>query len=1156
MQRSPSKLSPSKAYATPSASPIPATPHKRRRTSSTPRPEIAEFQRGWGESERKWQAELNQIEEKYTRRPPQEEDLVDITTFEIVKDRGVLRAKLSGMPDVDDLDDEPVYETDEDEEEVDELDLLATLHARARSLAALNDASTAENERLLAQFLADEKRRKALCGEDEEDDDAEGKAEDSEQAEEDPSSESAASTPQPLESAENESDVDELDDWGEGEHNRVTVVLKAEEDQTDEAEQMYEVALSPTPMPPPPPSGSPKKKGTFQLATPPQSRTSSEEEALIVATSPPSPSKTRKSTVVPSPTPTPSVISLHTPSPEPSPTRELSPELGCSPKYSVRKEAPPPRLKKPERPQTLLSPVARRYSARKSSSTDGLPDLPVASVSPKYDRKGKGRLREPDDADTLYQDELEIPRPWRKANKLPARPVSPPIFEEGSSRSKAQSPRKRKRRSSSSSEGDDLLSSPTKPTSSRDVPRASDGTIPRTPRKVAGRSQSAAPPAPFPAFPFPSFPSGPQDPHAMQFFSHILAGAYAFAMSAGLPYSYPTTPHHEHTHPHVHGSGATLPPSSPAPLSPSPPSSPVKPALVQDRAHASPLHLQNTARKRAMILLKTPSAQMGEQASAVGRKRQDLLLQRRRPDVITICQLQFKRLHNALIELILLSFFFPSPFSLSPRQRLACTISQKMRCYHTVLPLLALGVTRAAVIPVRRQDAASQKMVVAHFMVGNTFPYTPQDWQDDINLALASGIDGFALNVGPDDFQKNIQTNNAFDAADAQGTFKLFFSLDMSVLPCQTFDDGASLRKLVLDFATRPSHLQFDGKAFVSTFAGESCKFGTGSPAEGWSTQFAAHPDIQGKIHFAPSFFIDPATFNQFAGTFDGAFNFNSGWPVDLSVDLAKSITSDLGSTNDAGTNALNKFLGSTDTDLAYINSLASFAPAGKRLSYMAAVSPWFFTHFGADTFNKNFMFLADQHLYAQRWENIIGLRDQIDLVEIATWNDYGESHYIGPIKGALPPTSETFVNGFPHQAFLDLTKHFATQFKTGAAPAIEKDQIFMWARPHPAFAQAPDPIGAPRTFELTQDNAWAVVLASADGEVTLSTSAENTKTFQVTAGVNKLAIPIVPGGTLNAQLNRGGATVVNLATPGTDFTFNGAPTTFNYNIFVAGASS
>jgi glucan endo-1,3-alpha-glucosidase len=47
----------------------------------------------------------------------------------------------------------------------------------------------------------------------------------------------------------------------------------------------------------------------------------------------------------------------------------------------------------------------------------------------------------------------------------------------------------------------------------------------------------------------------------------------------------------------------------------------------------------------------------------------------------------------------------------------------------------------------------SRKYVVAHHMVGNTFPYTPQDWADDIALAHASGIDGFALNMGTDNWQ-------------------------------------------------------------------------------------------------------------------------------------------------------------------------------------------------------------------------------------------------------------------------------------------------------------------------------------------------------------------------------------------------------------------
>lgn len=47
----------------------------------------------------------------------------------------------------------------------------------------------------------------------------------------------------------------------------------------------------------------------------------------------------------------------------------------------------------------------------------------------------------------------------------------------------------------------------------------------------------------------------------------------------------------------------------------------------------------------------------------------------------------------------------------------------------------------------------SPKYIVAHHIVGNTFPYTPDDWADDMALAQASGIDGFALNVGVDSWQ-------------------------------------------------------------------------------------------------------------------------------------------------------------------------------------------------------------------------------------------------------------------------------------------------------------------------------------------------------------------------------------------------------------------
>lgn len=50
------------------------------------------------------------------------------------------------------------------------------------------------------------------------------------------------------------------------------------------------------------------------------------------------------------------------------------------------------------------------------------------------------------------------------------------------------------------------------------------------------------------------------------------------------------------------------------------------------------------------------------------------------------------------------------------------------------------------------RDSGIPKIVVAHHIVGLTGDFTIDDWKSDIQLAQANGIDGFALNVGDDDF--------------------------------------------------------------------------------------------------------------------------------------------------------------------------------------------------------------------------------------------------------------------------------------------------------------------------------------------------------------------------------------------------------------------
>ncbi|KAF9046563.1 glycoside hydrolase [Panaeolus papilionaceus] len=483
----------------------------------------------------------------------------------------------------------------------------------------------------------------------------------------------------------------------------------------------------------------------------------------------------------------------------------------------------------------------------------------------------------------------------------------------------------------------------------------------------------------------------------------------------------------------------------------------------------------------------------------------------------------------------------------------------------------------------------SGKYVVAHHMVGNTYPYTLKDWAEDVTLATAAGIDGFALNTGRDVWEPE-RIADAYEAAKLSGTgFKLFLSLDMTSLPCGSAQDAQNLRDLVKKYIDHPNQMQYDNKAVVSTFAGDTCTFGQGSTPDAWRSQFTQHSDLNGKIYFVPSFFVDPAKFGEFSGVMHGDFNWNSGWPIQVTTGFAQQAAAQASANEKSGITlrvvtgatsaaahlekglqdalintlseqglALSKFIGSTDSDDQHINGLSALSNNAERTGaakqlYMGSVSPWFFTHYGPDTFNKNFVYLSDQHLYSKRWESIIDARDNFDIIQVLSWNDYGESHYIGPIKGDQPK-SQAWTDGMDHTGWLELTGYYAAAFKTGQFPTVDKDKLFMWSRPHPAKASAPDPVPQPTNYELFEDTVWAVVMATAPSTVNLATSATNTKSFEVPAGVSKLAMPISAGGIMKGNIVRDGKVVLELNP--TQFQFQGSPKTYNYNAFVAHASA
>ncbi|ODN90837.1 hypothetical protein L198_06154 [Cryptococcus wingfieldii CBS 7118] len=411
---------------------------------------------------------------------------------------------------------------------------------------------------------------------------------------------------------------------------------------------------------------------------------------------------------------------------------------------------------------------------------------------------------------------------------------------------------------------------------------------------------------------------------------------------------------------------------------------------------------------------------------------------------------------------------------------------------------------------------SSTKYVYAHHMVGNTYSYTQSIWASDIAQAYAAGIDGFALNYGSDSWQTS-RIADAYAAAKAQGSFKLFLSMDVTSLSCSSAADAATLVSTVTTYASHSAAAKYENKMLLSTFAGESCTFGQGSYQAGWTYFRTLLSNAGVSVYFTPATFADTSTFSS-SSWMDGEFNWDSGWPM--------------------GSTALD-----TSSDTTYLAALGN-------KEYMAAASPAFFTYYGPSSYNKNWIYRSDDWLLARRLEQIISQRVSIDLIELISWNDYGESHYLGPIR-TDQPNSQGWTAGMPHTAWLTVVSYYASAFKTGSYSA-GSDQLVLWSRPHPKAATPSAATNSqPTNWNYTEDNLYVWVALKSAATVSI-TSGSNTVSWSLAAGVSKLSVAS-SAGTIGASIVRSGSTVKSYSSSGS-FTYTLTPTDYNFNYFVASA--
>ncbi|KAG8700281.1 hypothetical protein FRC09_006065 [Ceratobasidium sp. 395] len=407
------------------------------------------------------------------------------------------------------------------------------------------------------------------------------------------------------------------------------------------------------------------------------------------------------------------------------------------------------------------------------------------------------------------------------------------------------------------------------------------------------------------------------------------------------------------------------------------------------------------------------------------------------------------------------------------------------------------------------------KAVFAHVIVGNTYNYTPDKWASDISLAYSNAIDAFTMNVGRDSWQP-AQVRSAYDAAArAAPNFKLSVSLDMNSLACASIADGQYIiDKFITPFESHPQQYAYNGKMFLSTFAGQQCSFGQESPSLGWQWLInnASTP-----IYFIPNIQIGDATQLKTIWSFVDGYKLWNAWPK----------------TNIENTQWAD--------DVWWMQNAA-----GK--GYLTLVSPWFFIHLsGGDPSINNRYLRGDNFEYRARWQQLISNRDSLPFVEIATWNDYGESHYIGPMDGLAPAGTDYITPQNDHQAWADYTWYYATWWKSGVAPTITTDRVYMWARPHPESSRicSTDGVGAVNNAVWADDLLFISIFLKSSAQVYCYSGSNNLGTKSLDAGVNEFTIPLALGGA-GCTVTRNGVSVISYLP--SDFTFTTSPDICNMN--------
>ena len=396
--------------------------------------------------------------------------------------------------------------------------------------------------------------------------------------------------------------------------------------------------------------------------------------------------------------------------------------------------------------------------------------------------------------------------------------------------------------------------------------------------------------------------------------------------------------------------------------------------------------------------------------------------------------------------------------------------------------------------------ACSATDVFAHFMVQNSWAYNHEQWKEDMLSAKSIGIDALAMNWMPPDCQSSLQwqesrIDDAYKTAEEVG-FKIVHSFDMSWTQCNVYWNTTYMADVLRKHAGSKATYRWNSDILVTTYGGDS--------VDQYGDLFFA--DLKAKmktsgntISFTPALTRYATNAQKTAveaagqmihdfSTVDGYFNWQA-WPMQDNVN------------------------NTCTADKAFQTALKT---AGKTGPYIMAVSPWQFKDLDNGSGMDAWVAPSDW-LFVKRLQAIAEQEIKPDIIELLTWNDWCESHYVRDLPGNFTSatdyadlsTMKTYVAGQNHSPWRVIAKYYIKWWKNGRQPQITEDQVVFWYRVHAKSAQCNEGSSTIRNSDMLEDAvfAWAAVTKKS----TISMSLGSNKCYDFDADASGPAVGSVP---------------------------------------------